>query len=293
MNKISRDQNGCAICLSIDVDAFSPALYDGRETDAAAFSRGEFDTRVGVPRLLALLREIDVRATFFVPGHTADCFPEALEAIIAAGHEVGHHGYLHEPPARLTPAEEAEALDRGLDALERRAGLRPAGYRAPLWEPSTVTIELLEQRGFAYDSSLMGSDFVPYRPRVGDRIDTHGAEFGRSAALVEIPASWIFDDWSYFANARRAGGGAPTPPSHAAEIWTEAIAYAAESMSGAAVVFTIHPQVSGQGYVLRTLRRVLGKLAETGYEFVTLLEAANRFEQLEKMHHVATPGVRR
>lgn len=291
MTATSNDRKGCAICLSIDVDAFSPTIYEGRATDAAALSRGEFDTRVAVPRLLALLRDLEIPATFFVPGHTADCFPETVEAIVGAGHEIGHHGYLHEPPARLAPEEEAEALDRGLDALERRAGVRPAGYRAPLWEPSPITIALLEQRGFAYDSSLMGTDFLPYRPRVGDRVDARGASFGREASVVEVPGSWVFDDWSYFANVRRMGGGGPTPPSHVAEIWSETIAYASESSSGAAVVFTIHPQVSGQGYVLRTLRRVLGSLTDDGYEFLTLLEVARRFDDLDPMRAIDTSGV--
>ncbi len=278
MTDTTKNHNGCAICVSIDVDAFSPTIYEGRTTDAAALSRGEFDVRVGVPRLLALLRDLQAPATFFVPGHTADCFPDTLEKIVAAGHEIGHHGYLHEPPARLTPEQEAEALDRGIAALEQRAGVRPTGFRAPLWEPSPATIGLLQDRGFAYDSSLMGTDFVPYRPRVGDRVHANGADFGPEASLVEIPASWVFDDWSYFANVRRAGGGGPTPPSHVAEIWSETIAYASESSSGAAIVFTVHPQVSGQGYVLRTLRRFLHELAAAGYPFLTLAEVAERFD---------------
>lgn len=281
-NDRSRGDMRTTICVSVDVDAYSAVLFENDAPDAAALSRGEFDTRVGVPRLLALFRQFDIPATFFVPGHTTDCFPETLEAIVANGHEVGHHGYLHEPPARLTVEEEATALDRGLETLERRVGIRPLGYRAPLWEPSSRTIELLEQRNFVYDSSLMATDFLPYRPRAGDIISARGATFGRPARLIEIPASWVFDDWSYFANVRRAGGGGPTPPSHVHEIWTEAIAYAAESTSDAAVVFTMHPQVSGQGYVLRMLQRLLGKLAASGAEFLTLAEAAHRFELAEQ-----------
>jgi len=113
--------NNVRICLTFDVDAYSPIVFERGDANAAAMSRGEFDTRVGVPRLLALLRDLEVTATFFVPGHTADCFPATVESILEAGHEIGHHGYLHEPPARLTADKEAEALDRGLESLQRHA----------------------------------------------------------------------------------------------------------------------------------------------------------------------------
>jgi peptidoglycan-N-acetylglucosamine deacetylase len=258
MNKISRDHNGCAICLSIDVDSFSPALYDGRETDAAALSRGEFDTRTGVPRLLALLRDIDAKATFFVPGYTADCFPGTLEAIAAAGHEVGHHGYLHEPPARLTPGAEAEALDRGLDALQRRAGIRPAGYRAPLWEPSTVTIGLLEERGFAYDSSLMGDD-RPYWHAAG------------GARILELPIHWSLDDYIWFGMGRRTQ---PTATSAWLDAWTDELSCAARE--DRPTTLTFHPEVIGRGYRALALGRLLGQLARTGATVLTHGELAAR-----------------
>jgi peptidoglycan-N-acetylglucosamine deacetylase len=280
------DPNAHVICVTIDVDAYSPVLFDGGG-DAAALSQGEFDVRIGVPRLVDLLAAYDVMGTFFVPGHTAACFPEAVGLISGAGHEIGHHGYLHEPPARLTRQEEEASLDRGLESLARH-GIRPEGYRAPLWEPSAHTLELLEARGFAYDSSMMATDFIPYRPRVGDVIDEHGATFGRHAALVELPASWIFDDWSYFANVWRAGGGGPAPPSHVLEIWTEMIAYAADSVPGAAVVITLHPQVSAQGYVLRLLTRLFTQLRAAGAEFVTMREAARR--AAERLPAAAAPA---
>ncbi len=247
------------ICLSFDIDAYGPALFVG-DRNASVLSRGEFDTQVAVPRILALLAGYELPATFFVPGHTADCFPATIEGIVRAGHEIAHHGYLHEPPAQLSAEQEAEALGKGIRSLERITGERPRGYRAPLWEPSAGTIELLVEQGFAYDSSLMATDFMPYRARTGDRITADGATFGRESEIVELPSSWVFDDWSYFANARRPGGGGPTPPSHVLEIWSEQVAFAAESVQDGVVVITLHPQVSGQGYVLRMLRQFLDRV---------------------------------
>lgn len=261
------------VCLSIDIDGYGPALFAG-EANQAVLSRGEFDARVATPRLLALLEELALPATFFVPGHTADAFPATVEAVLRAGHEVAHHGYLHEPPAQLGPEREEAVLQRGIESLRRLTGRPPRGYRAPLWEPSDRTIGLLERHGFSYDSSLMGTDFLPYLARAGDGITGAGVRFGTPTGVVELPSSWVFDDWSYFANSRRPGGGGATPPSHVLEIWSEQIEFAAESVPGAVVVLTLHPQVSAQGYVLRMLRRLLGGLARDGRFRFRSMEAA-------------------
>jgi peptidoglycan/xylan/chitin deacetylase (PgdA/CDA1 family) len=247
------------VCLSFDVDAYGPVLFEG-DVNAALLSQGEFDAQVAVPRILTLLGDYELPATFFIPGHTADCFPRMVEAVSAAGCEIAHHGYLHEPPARLSADEEVDSLARGIESLKRITGQAPRGYRAPLWEPSSRTIGLLGQHRFAYDSSLMGTDFTPYWARSGDAITADEATLGPATGIVEVPSSWIFDDWSYFANARRSGGGGPIPPSHVREIWSEQVAFASEEVPESVVVMTMHPQVSGQGYVLRMLREFLGSL---------------------------------
>ena len=275
----------CTICLTCDVDAFSPTLFRGG-VDSAALSRGEFDTRVAVPRLIELFADLGAPATFFVPGHTAICFPDEVRAITAAGHEVGHHGFLHEPPAEVTPKEEETALDRGLEALDAVLGVRPTGYRAPLWRPSDRTIGLLEDRGFTYDSSLMATDVLPYYARVGDEVTADGARWGPTSSIVEVPGSWTFDDWGYFANVIRPGGGGQAPPSHVLEIWSEVVAFARESVEDAVVVFTMHPQVSGQGHVLRMLRRLLEPLAgASDVRFSSMRDAADawRARQVAKL----------
>lgn len=264
----------CTICLTCDVDAFSPAVFRG-DADAATLSQGEFDTRVAVPRLIELFADLAVPATFFVPGHTALCFPEEVQAIAVAGHEVGHHGHVHEPPAEVTGEEEEAALDRGLEALADVLGVRPVGYRAPMWLPSVRTIGLLESRNFEYDSSLMATDVLPYWARAGDEVSAEGARWGRRSTIVEVPGSWTFDDWGYFANVLRPGGGGQAPPSHVREIWSEVVEHARESVADPVVVFTFHPQVSGQGHVLRMLRRLLEPLVDApDVHFSSLVDAA-------------------
>ena len=150
------------VCLTFDFDAISIWIGPMGAPSPSMISGGEFGV-VGVERVLRLLARERRPATFFIPGHTADTYPDSVRAIVAAGHEVGHHGYLHENPVALESAErEREVLERGLAALDRAAGVRPIGYRSPAWDNSPQTIGLLLEYGFRYESSLMGKDFEPY-----------------------------------------------------------------------------------------------------------------------------------
>src|SRR5437763_6405213 len=142
--------------LSFDVDAESPILVEGRRhaDNPTAMSHQAYGPLVAVPRLLGLLADYELPATFFVPGVTADRYPETLERIVGAGHEVGHHGHGHHSPLHLDESRERADFERALEALGR-VGVEPAGYRALSWEPSLRTFALLAEYGLQYDSSLM------------------------------------------------------------------------------------------------------------------------------------------
>src|SRR5436190_3840467 len=143
-------------------------------------SHQAYGPRVGVPRLIELLSDYSLPATFFVPGVTAERYPETVEQILRAGHEVGHHGHTHHSPLRLDEQAERTDLERGLTALAR-VGIEPTGYRTPSWEPSLRTFDLLAEHGFAYDSTLMDDD-RPYLLQTDAR------------ALAELPPHWGLDD---------------------------------------------------------------------------------------------------
>ena len=161
----------------------------------------EFGARVGVPRILRLLAREEIEATFFVPGHTADSFPEICAEIRDAGHEIGHHGYLHESPVNLDEQHEREVIEKGMESL-RRLGVNPVGYRSPGWDLSPKSVDLLMQYGFVYDSSMMGSDYQPYLvPQERHPHQDRAYEWGEEVELVEVPVSWTLDDfhrWSSF-----------------------------------------------------------------------------------------------
>jgi len=244
-------------------------------------SRGEFGV-VGAARILRLLDRHGIRATFFVPGHTAETYPDAVRAIAAAGHEIGHHGYLHENPVGLPSADdERRVLERGLEALGRTAGVRPVGYRSPAWDNSPHTVGLLLEHGFRYESSLMGHDFVPYWCRVGDVIQDDGPYlFGREVDLVEMPVSWLLDDFPHFEYLRVGNRVSPglSAASKVEEIWRDEFAFMRREVPDGVFTLTMHPQVIGRGHRMLMLERLIDAFrGDDGVRFATLAEAAEAF----------------
>ncbi|MEV6848812.1 polysaccharide deacetylase [Actinoplanes sp. NPDC051411] len=235
-----------AAAFTFDVDAESAILWNAPHNAdrMSVISHQAYGPLVGVPRLLGLLERHRIRSTFFVPGYTAERYPQTVRAIAAAGHEICHHGYLHEQPTGLTPAQEIEALDRGLDALRRTAGVTPAGYRAPMWDLSWRTPALLAERGFLYDSSLMDAD-EPYELRVDS-----------SRSLVEIPIQWSLDDWEQFCYLPDiSGSGLIETPAKARELWQAE--FDALREAGGCWVMTNHPFLTGRPSRARELGRLM------------------------------------
>ena len=231
------DGKTAAAAFTFDVDAESAILWgnDGVGARMSVMSHQAYGPLVGIPRILDLLEQHQIPSTFFVPGHTADRYPEAVRSIVAAGHEIAHHGYLHEQPTALTLEQEVDALDRGLAALADVAGVRPTGYRAPMWDLSWRTPALLAQRGFLYDSSLMDADH-PYELAI-----TPGAQ----QSLVEIPIQWALDDWEQYCFLPDiSGSGLIETPRKARELWQ--LEFDALRKIGGCWVLTNHPFLTGR-----------------------------------------------
>lgn len=266
------------VCLSFDFDAMS-VWFGYPHTTPSMLSRGEYGARVGVPRALALLREYDLPATFFIPGHTVESFPAEAEAILAAGHEIAHHSYAHVDPSQQSPAEERADMERGLATLAR-LGVTPAGFRSPSGDMSAATLNLLEEYGFAYDSSLMADDFRPYRPRIGDQVSQQTPLVrGREAALWEIPFCFEFDDWVHFQfnfNPYRNGTSAP---SKVLEIWSADLAWMDAHVVGGVLTVAMHPQVIGRAHRVAMLETFIQRaLVLPGLRFARLADVAQELE---------------
>lgn len=244
------------VCLTFDFDALS-VWFGYPHTTPAMLARGEYGARVGVPRVLALLHEQRIPATFFIPGHTIESFPAQVETILAAGHEVAHHSYAHVDPSEQTLDEERRDMERALAVLTR-IGVTPLGYRSPSADMSPHTLPLLEEYGFRYDSSLMADDFRPYRPRIGDRVSRQEPlSPGREANLWELPMCFEFDDWVHFQfnfNPYRNGTSAP---SKVLEIWRNDFDWMHTNIDGGILTVAMHPQVIGRGHRIAMLERFI------------------------------------
>jgi peptidoglycan-N-acetylglucosamine deacetylase len=179
-----------SVCLGFDFDAISLWIGSMGSTSPSVMSRGEFGA-AAVPRILDLLERFRARATFCVPGHTVYAYPDLVRRIRDAGHELAHHGWVHENPQSFDRAGERRNLERAFEAFDRVLGLRPRGYRSPAWDLSENTVGLLVEYGLAWDSSCMGNDVYPYYLRDGDRASpTEPYVFGEPVELVEVPVTW-------------------------------------------------------------------------------------------------------
>lgn len=230
------DDARCAVVFSFDLDADVGWRLKARSSPEwdrpMTRTRGEFGPRVGVPRIIELFDKHDAQCSFFVPGKVVETWTDVVHTVREAGHEIAHHGYDHAYPSTLSPDEEKEKLQQGLDAFDRHLGFVPRGYRSPGGDPSDHTIEFLADAGFAYDSSLMNAD----RPYLHDE-----------SGIVEVPFDWSFDDWAYFAfNAHPplTGLGGIEPAAPVFDDWKRAID--GQRKHGNLVVFTMHPQLTGR-----------------------------------------------
>lgn len=242
-------------------------------------SRGEYGARVGLRRVLAVLDRHGVPATFFVPGHTAETYPAAVRDIVAAGHEVGVHGYCHERQSSLSPEQEAKLLLRAVAALEANGAGRPVGFRSPAWDLTVHTVELLLDNGFLYDSSLMADDFQPYWCRVGDVPSVDGPfRFGQQVPLVEMPVAWELDDFPYFQFVSHPYYNGTAHPDHAYAIWAAEFDYMVRETPNGVFTLTNHPEIIGRGPRVEMLGRLIAHMrAAPGAQFLRMSDAARRW----------------
>jgi peptidoglycan-N-acetylglucosamine deacetylase len=277
-----------SVCLSFDFDAISLWLGSLNATSPSAISRGEFGA-VATERLLDMLARWDIRSTWFIPGHTIDTYPDLVRRVADAGHEIGHHNYCHENPIGLSLDEEKRVLDRGTETIRRITGKPPAGFRSPAWDLSPHSLSLLLERGFLYDSSLMGNDYTPYYCRLGDVPAKDGPYlFGREVEMVELPVTWGLDDFPAFEWLYGVNQGLSSP-SQVYERWAGDFDYLEEFVGEGVYCLTMHPQVIGRGHRLLMLNRLVEHMKErAGVNFMTMADAARAWKRKHPLDRAAS-----
>ena len=281
----------CAIGVHVDAVAGWLGSYGGQDSPSD-IQRGMFAGEVGIPRLLELFRRLQLRTTWFIPGHSLETFPSQVEQVVSQGHEVGAHGYSHENPIAMTREQEAAVLARCVELIEKVSGRRPRGYVAPWWEMSESTAELLLAHGFTYDNSQGYHDFLPFYARVGDswsKVDyskpaeswMRPLQRGREVDLVEIAANWYLDDlppMMFIKQSPNSHGF--VNPRELEQMWRDEFDWVYREMDYAVFPLTIHPDVSGRPQVLLMLERLISHLrSHPGVTFVTMEEVAADFRR--------------
>jgi peptidoglycan/xylan/chitin deacetylase (PgdA/CDA1 family) len=280
MPPISPWPNGaqCAVMFTFDFDA--ETLWISRDPSnwkrPGTLSQGTYGGKIGVPKILELLRDFGLKATFFVPGWTAEKYQDRLETMLRDKHEIGHHGYLHEWIDPDFPDREREALEKGLEALKATVGVRPSGYRSPAGETSANLVELLAEHKFLYDSSLQ-DDIHPYQLRLAS-----GAP-----GPIELPWHWSLDDAPYMLFSLKN----PRPimtNSHVLEMWQQE--FQEIYRWGGLFNLVCHPQVIGRPSRIALLREFIDftmKFPKVWY--ATGREVADGWlesGQIEKQEHI-------
>jgi len=254
----------CPVVLSFDVDAeLLWNVWLTREPSPIDVSQGVYDIKVGVPRVLAMLKSLGIRATFFIPGAIVERYPDAAKEIAAAGHEIGHHGYLHEDCGKLTRDEEREMLRRGTEAIKRITGEKPRGARLTLGKTTMATLADL---GFLYESTMMDDD-QPYRVILD----------GKPSKLIELPVCFAFNDTSYLAYTFGLGKPFLTPREVEGVYRDEFDAMLRERKY---CMYMLHPQIIGRASRLDMLERTVRYMkSKPGVWFATALEVAEHCQK--------------
>ncbi|KAL6168407.1 hypothetical protein ACJQWK_06054 [Exserohilum turcicum] len=289
--------SGVMLCQRIAIAVAGWLGSYGGEDSTSDISRGLWAGTIGTQRLLKLFDKYNIKATWFIPGHSLDTFPEDCAAVRDAGHEIGLHGYSHENPADMTFEQQRDVLDKTYKQLTAFCnGKPPRGSVAPWWETSAEGTELLLSYGIEYDHSMSHEDHRCYWLRTGDqwtKIDyTKKAEEwmkplikGKETGLVEIPGSWYIDDLPPMMFMKKsANSHGWVNPRDVEQIWMDHFDYFYREYDEFVFPMTIHPDVSGRPHVVLMHERIIEHINKhEGVEWVTMEQMADDFKKNNKV----------
>ncbi|KAH1544903.1 hypothetical protein LV164_006661 [Aspergillus fumigatus] len=296
-------RNKIRVAVSIDLDAVSGWLGTGHHPDniLADYSAGFFAAKVGVPRLLRMLAKLNLadRCTWFIPGHSAESFPDEVAQVVASGAEIGLHGYAHEGAYQMTPQQERDVLVKCIDIATKLTGKKPVGYRAPLYQLRESTLDLLEEFGFEYDASLTDHDchpfFAPRRPALQPidfsqpastwmhPIPSAGANAREDRRpLVCVPCNWYMEDMTpmqFLPHVPNSHGY--TDVRVIENLWRDRFLWIRENEEEPIFPVLMHPDTSGMAHVIGMVERLLGWVKGWGdeVEFCQTREIARWFRE--------------
>ena len=245
-----------AIMMAFDLDAESLWEEHDDHTNLMSVHRGTYGPLQGMPRILNLMDKHDIKATFFVPGITAERYPEVAKEIVRCGHEIGYHGYIHH--SHTDRQKEHEDMLKTEQLIYDMTGFRIVGQRAPSGDMYDYSLGLFLEHGYIYSSNFRNSD-GPYLHKID----------GKEIPLVELPKDSIFDDTAYDMYVDRPYQTATCLRSarEFCKIWRQEFDALAEE--GRMINFVIHPQFIGHISRINALDELIGYMKDNGAWFET------------------------
>lgn len=247
-----------AVLLSYDVDNETVAWWDGEPT-ISDLSRGEYGSRVALRRVINLLENQQIPATFFIPALSLHLAPQMADEIKRLPrHEFAVHGWIHERNTRVPADKEREMVVNSIKMLTDLTGEKPAGYRAPSWNFSAATPQIIKDMEFIYESSMMADD-RPYELVID----------GVPSGIVELPVEWILDD----APLLNPKGNSYANPRQLLEVLKDEFDVAYKE--GTMFLMTMHPHISGHRSRIVVMEELIQYMkSKEGVWFGTHQEAA-------------------
>ncbi len=250
-----------AVLISFDVDNDTITIARNAEPSIGAMSQGEYGARVGLRRVVELMDRHEIPASFFIPAVSLVLRPDMVDVIAASGrHEFAVHGWIHELNSALDAETERDLVIRATDYLEQVTGSRPVGYRAPSWNFSPNTLDIIRELGFLYDSSLMADD-RPYELM----------QNGEPTGVVELPVEWILDD-APLLNPR---GNSYSPPRELLQVYIDEFDRAWEE--GTMFLLTTHPHIIGHRSRMVILEELIDHINAKGDVWFATHEQVARY----------------
>jgi len=245
------DGNRIAVTLTFDFQGGEDVrpLVNGT-MNHEKYTQAEYGPNTAIWRILRILDEEQVKATFMTCGGIAERYPDAVRAIAAKGHEVAGHGYHHEVARDLSRAEEHDIIRRTSDMVGKSAGATPAGWRSCTQSPNSI--ELLMEHGYLWNSNSFSHD-LPFL------WEANGRE------LVELPRQ-------PFGDGRTYGKSDSGNPDDTLVIWKRMFdeLYAESERAPSYCPFQFHPYISGRPGRAGTLRAIIRHMKQAdGVWFAT------------------------
>ena len=238
----------CALCVTIDVDGpYGEGNYRAPD-DTYWLSQTAYDPR-GTERLLGILADRGIPATFCWVGRAAEDRPLLVRAAAAAGHEIALHSWDHRAYNRMTMAEQRVDMERTQEFLTRITGSAASGHKTASWRYDDSTAKVAQALGLLWIMDEPGGD-VPYliQPDIS------------RPAIVQLPPSRWFDDYAFFVEN-------VLTPEQVFDLWRTDLEVLHDE--GGLMCLTLHPFVSGRPGPSRSLAWLLDYAIDLGDIWIT------------------------